>query len=64
MIIHASSKVIALTHILQLTYETKNNINKPFGVVTSIFVIAFKGAIISGTGDVISANQRQARFAM
>ena len=64
MSIHVSSKVITLNHKLQLNDGTKNNINNPIRVANSIFVIAIKGLIISGTDDVIGANQQKAKFAV
>ena len=58
MSFHASSKVITLAHALWLTDETKNNMNNPFIAATSIFVMTFKGLIVSGTADVVRANQQ------
>ena len=60
MSIHASSKVITVTHVLYFTDGTKYNINSPFRVANSVFVFAFRGLIIGDTGDVVRTNQRQA----
>ena len=60
MSINASSKVITLALVLSITDGTRNNSNNPFRVAASIFVMTFKGLIVSGTTDVVRANQRQA----
>ena len=58
MSIHASCKVITLAHVLWITDGTRNNIYKPFRVADSIFVMTFEGLIVSGTTDIVRANQR------
>ena len=58
MSIHASSNFITLDHVLLITDGTRNNIYNPFRVAASIFFMRFKGLIVSGTTDVVRANQR------
>ena len=58
MSIHASSNVITLAHVLQITDWTRNNINNPFRIAASIFAMTFKGLIFSGTTDAVRANQQ------
>ena len=58
--IHASSNVVTLVHVLWITDGARNNINNQIRVAASIFVITFKGLIVSGTTDVVRENQRQA----
>ena len=58
MSIHASYKGITLAYVLSITDGTRNNINNPLRVAVSIFVITFKGLIVSGTTNVVRTNQR------
>ena len=44
----------------KITAGTRNKKKNPFRVRASIFVLTFKGLIVSGTTDVVRASQRQA----